>query len=350
MSVLVMMGFDELALLPNDTIPANFIQADGWTGGTYACYRAPGRFGLGHALGVSGSIGNTVYLPLRNRVNNGGGTMEFAYKITAGASVTWRISMWDSVTNTFPVGWDILALARVGILVGGVTRHITTPGSIVEGQWHWMQVKWTSGNPGSDTAEFKIDGNVIASYTGLTVPANMDVFHVWLFANGGGSVPIFLDDIVIQDLTGPAPNNDFLGNVRVGAQWADAPGDLTEYSVVGAASNWEASKNIVVNSGVYVETDTVGDSDLYNLIANVPARDIYGIQVKGVFLQNDATQLYGSLVIKTGGTEYVGTSKGLASGYRSQWWNWDKNPNTGLAWTNSDLASLQIGPHLESSD
>lgn len=349
MAVLRMYGFDEWGLLPNDTVPAALFQADGWTGSGGGVSRIAGRFGLGYAARFNKGGSNTInrYIPIGGRFSNGGGTFMFAFK--SGGGEDWYVRLHDTVTNTYPIGFVIRSLARVSPYVNGAITFTSFPGSVVEGQWHWAEIKWTSGIPGSDTAEFHIDGEVIASYVNQTIGENIDIINIRA-SSGTPGVTIDVDDMVVQDLTGSAPNNDLLGNVRVGAQWADAPGDLTEFTVTGAATNWQASLNIALDPAIYVQTDTVADGDLYNLIANVPARTIFGIQAKGVFQQTDATQLYGATIMKTGGVEFPGVNRGLASGIRSQWDNWDINPDTGVAWTNSDLAALQVGPYLGASD
>lgn len=349
MAVRRMFGFDEWSLLSSDTVPSALLNADGWTGSGGTVTRSTGRFGLGKSCRFDKGGSNSVsrYIPIGGRFSEGGGTWMFGFN-SGNIGGDWTFKLYDSVTNTYPIGLAIKTLARVSPIVNNAATFTTFPGSVVQGQWHWFEVKWTSGTPGSDTAEFYIDGELIASYTSLTVGQYVDVIEV--ACNYFGSGTIDLDDMVLQDPTGAAPNNDLIGNVRVGAQWADGPGDLTEFSVTGAASNWQASLNVSLNTGIYVSTDVVGNGDLYNLIANVPARTIYGIQAKGVFQQTDATQLYGATIIKTGGTEFPGVNRGLASGIRSQWDNWDINPDTGVAWTNTDLAALQLGPYLGASD
>lgn len=349
MAVLRMYGFDEWGLLPNDTVPATLLNADGWTGSGGSVRRTTGRFGIGNACRFDKGGSNTVdrYIPIGGRFSNGGGSFHFAFRANIGE--TWEFKLHDTVTNTHPIGLAVKSLARVSPIINNVQVFTTFPGSVVQGEWHFCEIEWTSGTPGSDTAQFYIDGELIGSYVSQTIGTHIDILRIFTNSSNAGTT-LDIDDVVLQDPTGAAPNNSLLGNVRVGAQWADAPGDLTEFSVTGAASNWQASLNVVLDAGIFVETDTVGDTDLYNLIANVPARTIFGVQVKGVFYQTDATQLYGTNVIKTGGVEFPGVQRGLASGARSQWDNWDKNPDTTLAWTNSDLASLQIGPTLADSD
>lgn len=353
MANLRMFGFDEWSLLPNNNVPAALLQADGISGHLNAVKRGVGRFGIGHCLDyIPGWSTNNVILPIGVNMNSGGGIFSFAFRNTTFGGVK-KISAYNSfITNNntslmYPIGVEFGSDADVSCMVGNTRMFRSVPGYVPLNQWQWVVFKWEFGEPGAAKAQFYINGNILASYTSLTIPGNINGLRI---AGTQFDDAFQIDDILIQDLTGPAPNNDILGNIRVGAQVVNGPGDLTEFSVSGAPSNWQANLNIAMDPSIYVSTDTVGDTDLYTLAANIPARTIYGIQAKGVFYQNNSTQLFGANAVKIGGTEYVGTSLGLSSGVKSQYDLWDTNPTTGTQFINEDLSLVQIGPALTGSE
>lgn len=227
-------------------------------------------------------------------------------------------------------------------------KAISRPGTVNTQTWNYFEIRFTLNT----RIRVRVNTDLVIDYVGTFGPPSNPT--TWDVLSWGGAMSFTTQQVFAWDdlyvlTTTAAPNNDYLGNVRVRLQQPAAAGDVTQLTPVGAASNYLAQINPTLSAGVYDQTATVGQYDLYQMQANAAARNIYGVQVRGTFLQDNATQLKGSLVMKTGGTEYEGTHYSLSSAYDTYYSVWDINPHTSAAWTNSDLNAIQAGPKLAES-
>jgi len=137
--------------------------------------------------------------------------------------------------------------------------------------------------------------------------------------------------------------------------YPNAPGDLTEIDMlVGAATHWQA---VLTNDGYtsYIETFLANQTqrDLYELdnlpagvgiITNVAVCNVNGRTIAG------SVYAYGAQMLKTGGTVYVLGECRVWFPWRTDSQSWETNPKTGLAWTHSEVNSLQAGVRLRSTN
>lgn len=155
-----------------------------------------------------------------------------------------------------------------------------------------------------------------------------------------------LDDLYYLDLDG-VTNNDYLGNVRIKTQFLVGAGDLTQFDVFGAATNWQGASNASVNDTTYVYSSVIGEEDLYDLDPIINAPLVHGIQVRGAYRQDDATQRVAHNIIKTDGVVYEGSTDHYTNqSYTFYWDIWELNPFTGVGWTGSEVNLVQIGPKV----
>lgn len=343
MSIVDMEGFD---WLPN-TNNGNFVtalNADGWVGEVTQGMRlsSPGRFGFGNAMSMSrfsGDTGKEVYKILPRRVTGG---------FVVGIAWYQNTMEVDDNASTFQLYDSFNSVARASLTFNpfGKIRCAglsSTIAAFIDNVWNYVELKGSIGTPGP--FEVRLNGDIIISSGSL----NFGEFDsLGFFIPGGNWAGFSFDDLYVLDNAGGV-NTDYLGNIRVVAQRPVSDGDNIDLTPVGAATNWQASDNPALTGGKYVETDVVGDYDLYDMNPNVAARDIFGIQAKSFMLQNDGIQIRGGPIIKTDGVEYGSNTRGLAGGYRSVSEIWDRNPFTGNPWTSAELNVLQSGPKLVSS-
>lgn len=323
-----------------------------------------GRFGIGLSLRIYGGFNFGGWYPVYRKVLpsrvEGASVIGMAWKVLAQPGAVSGFTVYDSQTGSSVVGFYSDGEGIWRVHVANVVVGSSRPGLWFLNTWHYVQMKFTPGSTGS--IQLKVDGEIVIDLTNVDItpgvlPAGKDwgydCYQIDRLGARLGNIELFLDDMYFIDQLGVAPWNNYVGNVRVGTQKPDAAGDRTEMTAVGAATNWQAvtaDYDVSPDDPTYVTTDLVGETDLYNVEMNVPAREIFGVQLKVFYRQTDAIQLFSQNVMKTNLTEYYGEMRGVAQTYVARDTIWQVNPNTGVAWTNTDLANIQIGGKLHSSD
>lgn len=341
-------------------------KADGWYDSVGALTTYAGRFGKGLSLGFTiGNFATGVAEGVGKRWDAGETcVIGQAFYIPPGNFQGFMFGTSDVQGGNGRQFW--LQFEDVGVIRlyrGGNSSVDASGGALVatsaakvwhEDEWDYVEVKFII----SDTAgmvEVRVNKVVVISYLGRTSnlhPAVLSLPSGWdtLFYQGGINNTddfggIRWDDRYILDNTG-SNNTDYLGNVRVNLQKTTAPGDLTDMSVFGATANWDAVNDTPLDDTEYVYSSLVGDRDLYTMDPNVTAQNIFGIQVVGAWRQDDATQMNGHHLIKTGGVVYEGGDNNLAQTYHYYRNVWELNPFTGVGWTAADLNAIQAGQKL----
>lgn len=125
----------------------------------------------------------------------------------------------------------------------------------------------------------------------------------------------------------------------------NAAGDLTELTPYPSGPNYNNVNDAVPNDGTYnyQSSLTVKKTDLYNIDAlGVGASSISQIEI---FVRSkcDASNDGINIKLKTGGTEYPSSHFNIGTSWEVNSWVRATNPKTSLAWTVSDINSLQIG-------
>jgi hypothetical protein len=168
---------------------------------------------------------------------------------------------------------------------------------------------------------------------------------IQFYGESTGEVGRLLDDIVINDTNGSV-NNSWPGQVRLLPIQPCAAGDVTELTRKGIdlGANYAQVREPGHGGFAVVETDTVNKRDLYAVdLPDLPA----GATIKNVIVKATANVQNGSgglaLLLKAGTTESEGSNQALVSDFKTFGQVWDINPDTGVAWTEADLADLQIG-------
>jgi len=155
-------------------------------------------------------------------------------------------------------------------------------------------------------------------------------------------------DVYVADATGIAPNNTFLGDVRVYLAKPIANGTLTQFTPVGAATNWQvAATSPMAPATIYNTANTVGSTDLYTA-APLPATmtTILGVQVEAQIIKTDAGPRTATLEIKSGAAVATGVSHPLSVSVVNYTDLFAIDPATGVAWTVAGVNALQFGPTI----
>jgi len=241
-----------------------------------------------------------------------------------------------------------MAVNRAGTQLGVTTNNFAY------GIWHYFEWKITP-HISSGAFEIRHDEVSVLTGTGLNT-ANVGTNGADVFEHNfaAAASTVRLDDFVLLDTLGPAPTNNYLGDVTIEAQLPDADGTPLEWSV-GSGTHFskldDPASGAPVDSTDVIFSDTNGQRDFVGFPNLTQTQG----QVFAVMLnQQCAMNAAGSRVLRhkfrtSGGTIHDGASFTVSSTtYGGFQQIWALNPDTGLAWTNSDIDSGTYGVEVVS--
>lgn len=230
-------------------------------------------------------------------------------------------------------------------------------------RYYFVEWKQTIGGSGT----MRLNGQVIATTTTNTSVDTRTYADSIIIQGPGGGVFHYIDDLYVcdgQDLTsGANPNNDFLGDCRVGVIVPNGTGDLTAWSPVGTATvgtntfsgtNWRlVNEQPPDNDLTYVTQSATGTTDLYNFQDISASVSVKGIQSNITARKDDQGDRGIALDSKpsSGGaaptTEFTSTNTYfLNQTYIDYLDQFDLNPVTSTAWTPVEINASQWGPKI----
>jgi hypothetical protein len=327
-------------------------------------------FGGGECGSKWGFGSQTSYTPQTASPRSAGG-----YYLTAGSAVTptsliknlpaastMIVGFGIRFFDTFQASWSFSFYGD-----GGGTQHITvvyntgtgqlnirrgsssgtllvsTVSQLLFNQWNYVEISVSI----SDTV-----GEIHVRLNGSPTD---DVSFVGDTKNGGtattidkvafGMAKFDIADVYIADTTGTAANT-FLGDVAVRTLTPNGNGTYSQ--LVGSDSD-SVNNYLLVDdrpySGAdYVASANTGDKDSYTM-ADLPAgvTTIYGMQIGGLIAKSDVSLAQARYFVRSGGTDYGGTTQTLNTSFNGYYDLRTVDPATGLAWTPSGINSAEVG-------
>lgn len=259
MAIIGMWGFDDGAGEPNQTVGGAGVLNDTansrtGSGGSWA---GPGNQGIVNIQSIIPATTTFVFgfgakFPSTN-------TTTFCY-VHDGVSIHLSLRLTSLGALNLYRGDGVTLLAT----------SATTPFSIT-GVWRYIEFKATIDDvAGSVTV--RVDGTTVLTYSGDTRNGSTATVTTMVLFNLGNPGTTYFDDVYALDTTGPAPYNDFLGDIVVRTLLPTGDGD---------SSGWLGSDGNSVNNSLlvdevtssmtdYVAANVSGTSDLYAL-ADVPS-------------------------------------------------------------------------------
>jgi len=218
--------------------------------------------------------------------------------------------------------------------------------------WFYLEMSVTvaPGTSGSVRIRFN---NVPLSLTGLTgintqTGTTTSVGGVGLLSPEG-SVTASYTHLYMGDDTGPAPQNDFLGDIRVQGVFATS-NVATDFTPNGLSQNWQNISQVPPNSTVDFNADaTVGAQDTFNFSAMSPTLgQVYGINAKMIAAKSDAGQRSLELIVQSGTTTISGPPVSLGVSSLGQTLIVQNDPDTGVQWSQSGINAVNLGYKITS--
>jgi hypothetical protein len=313
---------------------------EGWVLGSGASIAA-GALG-GSCLALAGGFG-TAQKAMSSTASKG---MGFRFKADAFGNGGDVLSLREGTTSHIVVNVD--SLGRISIK-RGATVIVGPSAALSAGAWYHWGVKSTIADAGGLAALY-LNGVLLLNFSGDTRNAGaLGRIDNLLFASAGsgGIGGVYIDDLYVLPLTGPAPYNDLIGTMpRVRTAMAVANGYLNQGTPTGVASNHDAVNDVPPNPTARKVSLSSGQRDSYSFspgISGNPA--IYGVKVNPNVSASDAGVITQKPFIRLGGTNYDGTAQAPSAGSNAyQGEIWAQNPATAAPFTQAELNSgLEAG-------
>lgn len=228
---------------------------------------------------------------------------------------------------------------QTGTLLG-ISSHIFQPQT-----WHYIEFSYTIDST-SGAVTIKVDGNQVLALSGINTQAQATatIASVGL-CSARSAATWWYDDFYVVDTTGPSPYNTFLGGVKVLSLKPDGTGSIANWTA-SSGTTWAAIDDITLyNSTDFVYTSASNNTDLYTLTNLTPTgSSIYAVKSVVAARKADAATATLAPIISTGGILYSASSDFTITTTTTEYsTTFTINPSTSIAWTVSDINSLQSG-------
>jgi len=290
---------------------------------------------------------DTLAFGCRINIQDDGPTVNDRYYIGGFVSSYTMLNYYQVVVMVNPTTRAWVVQDRTGYTIG-------SDGGCQLDTWYYLELKVNFNNSPNGDWELMIDG--VSTLTGTS----RDTFYSYTMklqiggaANNDVDI-MWIDDFYLLDDTG-SDNNDFLGICAVETDLPSGNGNSS--TLVGSDSNSTDNYLLVDNNASvppatteYVESDTEGDKDTYAMSDLTTTGVVYGVQTTLYAQKDDSGAKFVRPVIRSGGTDYPGTSVALSdSVYVLSDEVWEQDPDTSSAWLYGDVNSMELGPEIRDS-
>ena len=303
-----------------------------------------GRYG-GYALNISNSTAYlTTTIPSSTSIVIG---FNFQYDSLAGGTDSFLF--FKTISDTIQCGVGINDAGNL-LVFRGTTSNILGTSSIVlsENTWYHIAIKLVVHNT-TGAVTVKIDDVTDISVTNVDTQnhASLDTISTILF-DMPSNFNMKLDDIYILDTTGSAPQNDFLGIVRIQTLLPNTDGTYSEFD--GSDGN-SINNYALVNeqpsdsTSTYVEASVAGKRDSYNF-SNLDSNTtgiIYGVNTQIITRKSEAGSAGIKTLTKSSATVVTSTTIVPSTDYAMINNISVTDPNTLTAWTRNSVDSAEFG-------
>ena len=227
-----------------------------------------------------------------------------------------------------------------GTLLATSADNVVTPTS-----WQYLEIKSVC-HASSGSVIIKINGVEVINVSGVNTQnagsGGISLIHMRNYSDTGGGACI--DDLYICDETGPAPFNDFLGDVEVhGNKFTSdetdgtfTTNDTTHYGAIDDIGSGYETK--------YIEGDAVGEKDSFGIVPASDNPSVYAVEVVAHGFNSGGGTAKFKPYVNIDGVRYYGSeliSPAGSSDKRSH--VWPLNPKTGGSWSKLVIAAAEFG-------
>lgn len=153
----------------------------------------------------------------------------------------------------------------------------------------------------------------------------------------------FVDDVYCLDTTGPAPNNTFLGDVRIETLYPNAPGGHADWARSAGTINWAlVNEHPPDDDTTYVTSNTPADKDSYNFTDLTATGVVYGVQTNLIARKTTSGFKQIRTIVREAGVDYPGSPKTMAAAYNWYGHIFETDP-AGGQWNTAKVDAAEFG-------
>lgn len=317
-------------------------------GGSMDVYAAT-RFSTGVSIGIlSGSserhvkrvvtASSQIFAGAAYRSTQSTGIMAFY----GDSGATQHITICANATTG---GFDVRRGTSAGTVVASSAGSLWQANS-----WYYLEAGVTI-NDTTGTVEVRLNGNPtpIITFTGDTKNAgtstNIDAVS-WAASTTSGLTGDRFDDVYACNSSGSSPTNTFLGDVTVPFLIPTGAGSTTGLTP-STGSNWQTVDETPAVATDYSGSATSGARDTYAITdLSSSVTTVFGVALHSYMHKSDAGAKSMKPAIKVGSTVYYGTTNVLNSSITRYLDIFVTSPDTGVAWTVSEVNASEIGAEV----
>jgi hypothetical protein len=268
----------------------------------------------------------------------------FAHKQTSAASAEFfRIGGNGTQTDFVELVHNITAGTQ--LQTNSATRAWTLVNDD-DTDWHFYEIKATiNSTTGIGDVIVRIDGTEAMNVSNVIMePANPTGFQFVDIRSNTGN--LYFDDFYILDAS-TSPNNDFIGEVRIESLQPDGTTSTNTDFTPSAGSNYQNVDETPPNGDTdYNSSATLNDRDTHTtagLTGPASVKEVFAAQVNTWSRKTDSADRNVSAVALSNTTTATGDSIPVTQTYNYYFDQWDTDPDTGSAWTESGINSAEFG-------
>lgn len=235
-----------------------------------------------------------------------------------------------------------LSVTRSGSLI--VLSGATSTLSLTLGAFHYIEWKVTIADSiAANSCKVRVNGvDWINVTTGQDTKATANTTATQVQFGTVSSASWWFDDVYICDQSG-STNNDFLGDVRVDTLLPNGDGNYTSLTPSTGVSHYQLVDESTPNTSDYNESATATNKDSYQMVnlGALTSQTIYGIQVSGAALKDDAGIRSLKVGARSSSTDSVSAAQALSTSQLYYSNIHETDPATSTAWTESGVNAAE---------
>lgn len=219
------------------------------------------------------------------------------------------------------------------------------------GSWVYVEVYATIADSGG-RCRVNVDGTTVIDFTGDTKNAGTaTTIDAITFGSVGGDYGLGanafrVDDFYLFNGSGSTQNGNIGADCQVLSTLPAAAGSSTQFTANGVPNNWDNVNDVPANDSQYNWDTVSGHRDTYNYTDLATSRSINCVQLVTRMSKSDAGAVSAKAAIKSGATIAYGATRTLSQTATTYTDALPTDPNTGAAWTLSNLNAAEFGAEV----